>query len=293
MNSQAAPFHRGELQAQELAGMTPSGCGIRAFMPSQHQDFFRSLRFMLLATLDERGWPIATVLFGEPGFVRGLDQKTLRVAVEAYENEILPIPDAEKRVGMLGIDFATRRRNRVNGRIALRDSQGFTVTVEESFGNCPKYIVPRRLSVAPKISPSIAFAFDCLDDQARALIARSDIMFVATGTGSGLKGGNVDISHRSGSTGFVAIDADILTVPDFSGNHYFNTLGNLLLEPRAALLFIDFMNGDILQLQGRAEILWDMKSPTRLPAVERHWRLHVEQGQWRRDALPLRWQTWG
>ncbi len=292
MNSQAAPFHRGELQAQALAGMTPSGCGIRAFMPMQHQDFFASLRFMLLATHDEYGWPIATVLHGEPGFVRCLDQNTLRVAVGAHENVIRPMQDAEKKVGMLGIDFATRRRNRVNGRIVLSDSQGFTAAVEESFGNCQKYIVPRRLSVAPDTSPSIAFAFDSIDDQARALVARSDTMFVATSTGSGLNGGSIDISHRSGPPGFVDVDADVLTVPDFSGNHYFNSLGNLLLEPRAALLFIDFTNGDILQLQGRAEILWDMANPTRLPAVERHWRLHVEQGQWRRGALPLRWQTW-
>ena len=40
-------------------------------------------------------------------------------------------------------------------------------------------------------------------------------------------------------------------MPDFRGNRYMNTLGNLLAEPRAALLFIDFDRGDVLHLQGK------------------------------------------
>jgi predicted pyridoxine 5'-phosphate oxidase superfamily flavin-nucleotide-binding protein len=195
-------------------------------------------------------------------------------------------------VGMLGIDFATRRRNRVNGRVAARDTQAFTLAVEESFGNCPKYIVQRRLSVAPPSPPSAAFTLDGLGDAARALVARSDTMFIATSAGREAARGGVDISHRGGPAGFVQAEGNVLTVPDFTGNHYFNTLGNLLLEPRGALLFIDFSGGDLLQLQGRTEVLWNMADGARMPAAERHWRLHVQRGQLRRDALPLRWQAW-
>ncbi|XLM22644.1 pyridoxamine 5'-phosphate oxidase family protein, partial [Chromobacterium piscinae] len=61
-------------------------------------------------------------------------------------------------------------------------------------------------------------------------------------------------SHRGGKPGFVKIDGDTLTIPDFAGNGYFNTLGNLLRHPRAGLLFIDFSSGDTLQLAGRAEV---------------------------------------
>ena len=59
-----------------------------------------------------------------------------------------------------------------------------------------------------------------------------------------------DISHRGGRPGFVRVDGDVLTIPDFRGNRYFNTLGNLIAEPRASLLFVDFETGDLLQLQG-------------------------------------------
>jgi hypothetical protein len=67
----------------------------------------------------------------------------------------------------------------------------------------------------------------------------------------------VDISHRGGPPGFVTLGSNgDLIVPDYRGNRYFNTLGNLLGDPRAALLFIDFERGDLLQLQGSVTIDW-------------------------------------
>ena len=50
---------------------------------------------------------------------------------------------------------------------------------------------------------------------------------------------------------------DILWLPDYPGNYMFNTLGNLLVEPRAGLLFLDFERGDALQLTGRGEPRWE------------------------------------
>jgi hypothetical protein len=60
------------------------------------------------------------------------------------------------------------------------------------------------------------------------------------GTGAAF---GADISHRGGLPGFVRVQGDELTIPDFRGNRYFNTLGNLIAEPRASLLFIDFEKG--------------------------------------------------
>ena len=292
MTIATGPFHRGELQAQALAGGGASGAGVRAFMSEQHRHFFASLRFMLLAVLDEQGWPAATVVHGAPGFAESVDERSLRVAPAAQDDPVLHLLAPGKMAGMLGIDFATRRRNRVNGRIAARDTQGFTLAVEESFGNCPKYIVPRRVFVASGSPLPAVDAFDGLHDAARRLVAGSDTMFIATNAGWDADRGGVDVSHRGGPAGFVQAEGNSLTVPDFAGNRYFNTLGNLLLDPRAALLFIDFSSGDLLQLQGRAEVLWNMADAARIPAAERHWRLHVERGQLRRGALPLRWQAW-
>jgi hypothetical protein len=124
-----------------------------------------------------------------------------------------------------------------------------------------------------------------LDGPARAAIVAADTLFVASTDG----GAGVDISHRGGRPGFVRVDGDTLTVPDFAGNRYFNTLGNLLVDPRAALLFADFTRGDLLHLQGRVEIAWQVPDGERLDGAERLWRLHVTQAWRRRGALPLHW----
>ncbi|HKY46193.1 MAG TPA: pyridoxamine 5'-phosphate oxidase family protein [Pyrinomonadaceae bacterium] len=73
----------------------------------------------------------------------------------------------------------------------------------------------------------------------------------------------MDVSRRGGETGFVRIDGSRLTIPDFAGNRFFNTLGNLLLNPRAGLLFIDFNSGDLLLLSGRIEIILGLSSRIR------------------------------
>jgi uncharacterized protein len=48
-----------------------------------------------------------------------------------------------------------------------------------------------------------------------------------------------------------------LVIPDYSGNRMFNTLGNIVVNPKAGLLFPDFERGRTLQLSGRATIDWD------------------------------------
>ncbi len=83
-----------------------------------------------------------------------------------------------------------------------------------------------------------------------ALIAAADTFFIATAVGAeaGAAAG-VDVSHRGGRPGFVQVnDHRTLTIPDYAGNHHFNTFGNLELNPRAGLLFVEFQRGDLLYL---------------------------------------------
>ncbi len=285
---ETGPFHRGELIAHALAGTgTPGAVGIRPFMPDQHREFFALLPYLFVATTDAEGWPVATVLTGPPGFVQSPDPVTLTVAARPRAGE----PGAELFVagqpfGALGLDFATRRRNRANGRITAAGEDGLMLQVLQSFGNCPQYIQTRAVGTAPASSaPAEAIAFPT--PEALAQIARADTMFVATNAAG--ENGGVDISHRGGLPGFVKAAGDVLTVPDFRGNRFFNTLGNLLLDPRAALLFVDFETGDLLHLQGRVEIDWEPPPEGWPEGVQRQWRFKVEHAWRRAAALPLRW----
>lgn len=285
------PFHAGELAAQALAGVgTPGATGIRPFMPDQHRDFFALLPYLFIATVGDDGWPVATVLTGPPGFVRSPDPTTLTVAAGPRAGE----PGAElfaagRPFGALGLDFATRRRNRANGLItAAGQGGGLKLQVLQSFGNCPQYIQTRAVAPGPaSVLPAEAIAFPT--PEAQAQIARSDTMFVATNAGDDSGCGGVDISHRGGLPGFVKALGEVLTIPDFRGNRFFNTLGNLVLDPRAALLFVDFETGDLLHLRGRVEIDWEPAAGAWPEGVQRQWRFMVERA-WRRPAaLPLRW----
>jgi uncharacterized protein len=287
MNS--SPFHAGELDAQTLAGGGASGAGIRRFMHDEQRSFFRSLPYIFVATADAGGWPLATMLTGQSGFVHACDPVTLRV--DALPDRPDPADAglaAGQGIGLLGIDFSTRRRNRVNGQIADHDARGFTVVVHQCFGNCGKYIQRRVARHAPRPAGSVD-VLSALDAKACAAIANADTLFVASRSRPqfGAAGG-LDISHRGGRPGFIAVDGDCLFIPDFPGNRYYNTLGNLLGEPRGSLLFIDFENGDLLELQGLVTINWSAQGHA-FRGAERLWRFQVVRGQRRHAACPLRW----
>lgn len=280
------PFHEGELKAQALAGQSSRGTGIRSFMPDQHREFFALLPYIFAAGLDTAGHPIATVLTGEAGFVASPSPTELAIAARPSPHDpAMTAFGAGAPIGLLGLDFRTRRRNRANGTISVLADAGLTVEVRESFGNCAKYIQSREPVRVPAVTAP-AEAFAGLDTEARALILRSDTLFIASAAARG-----VDISHRGGLPGFIAVEGDSLTVPDFAGNSYFNTLGNLMLEPAASLLFIDFASGDVVQIQGETEILWGGPQLAGLVGAQRLWRFHSRRGWRRRAALPLRWSA--
>jgi predicted pyridoxine 5'-phosphate oxidase superfamily flavin-nucleotide-binding protein len=281
------PFHKGELIAQALAGGDPFNAPIRNRMPDQHRTFFPLLPFVCEAVADDEGWPLATLVQGPPGFATSPDPARLQVAA-------LPAPDDPVRarlvagapVGMLGIDLATRRRNRLNGVLAQVGEGGFAVDVAQSFGNCPRYIHVRSLQPVER-TPGPVTAFDAdLPARARTMLAETPTLFVASASGADVQAGaaGLDISHRGGLAGFARLDGDVLVVPDYAGNRYFNTLGNFLAEPRASIVVADFSTGDVLQLQGVVDVDWTAADVEQGPPVERTWRFRIVRG-WLRTAV--------
>ena len=283
------PFHADEVAAQTRAGVVTMRSGIRGLMPEQHRSFFAALPYLLVATSDVTGWPLAALLEGDPGFVTSPDPATLRIdALPGASDPAVGMIRVADEIGLLGIDLETRRRNRANGIVSSVDGGGFTVTVRQSFGNCPQYIQRRAITRA-QACETPARELTSLGPEARALIQRADTFFVASRSRAQIgTGGGADISHRGGQPGFVRIESDTLLVPDFRGNRYFNTLGNLLGEPRASLLFPDFESGDLLQLQGLAGIDWSAAAAARVPGAERIWQLKITRGWYRRRAAALR-----
>lgn len=294
-------FHPGEQAVQMRVGVreTSEAMGqraIRAEMPEQHRVFFAQLPFLVFGALDRDGQPWATLLSGSPGFAHALDAGALRVdALPAITDPLYNALSIGSPVGVLGLEPSTRRRNRVNGLLRDIDDGGFVIGVAQSFGNCPQYIRIREVSDVAHVAAPVAEApRNALDNEAQSQIAGADTFFIATyfaGDSAADTTAGADVSHRGGKPGFVRVDdARTLVWPDFRGNAYFNTLGNLYQNPRAGLLFVDFISGDFLHVAGDAEILWDDETQSGFAGAQRLVRLHVREVRRVRGALPAAWR---
>ncbi|MBC7939309.1 MAG: pyridoxamine 5'-phosphate oxidase family protein [Chitinophagaceae bacterium] len=293
------PFHAGELAVQQRLGIAERMLEIgqrvvRTHLPEQHREFYAQLPFVMVGSVDGQQRPWASVLVGEQGFIQSPHERQLNFAARPVPGD--PLAEGLKPgapLGFLGIELHTRRRNRVNGQVRDVSDQGFSVDVAQTVGNCPQYIQGREMDWvrdSRDLQPRSREALSALDAPARQLISQADTLFIA----SHAPGAGADVSHRGGRSGFVHIEDDhTFLVPDFTGNFLFMTLGNLALDPRAGVLFIDFESGDLLTLTGRAEVVWDgelLKSIEAFEGAERAWRFHVESGWRLRAALPLRWR---
>ncbi|PSN17550.1 flavin-nucleotide-binding protein [filamentous cyanobacterium CCP5] len=297
-----SPFHRGERAIQERLGaleqMDDFGRRIiREFLPEQHRQFYAQLSYFLVGTVDGAGNPWASILVGKPGFITTPNDRTLHIAAQPLSGDPLAETlQVGRDIGFLGIELHTRRRNRVNGVVSAITPDGFEVQVSQTFGNCPKYIQARQFDLAafdPTATKPI-HTLTSFGEVEREAIAAADTFFIATAYLDDAAGAarGVDVSHRGGNPGFVHIDSDTLTVPDFSGNGHFNTFGNIEVNPRAGLLFIDFEQGNLLYLTGRAEVIWDGEPEIAAYAgAERLFQFHLTQGIRVEGSLPLTWST--
>jgi len=293
--SATTTWHAGEVAMQRAAGVDERLAELgprvlRDHMPEQHREFFEQLPLLFVGSLDAQQRPWASVLSGWPGFVATPDARHLRV--DAWPRRGDPLCGGlalGADLGLLGIEPATRRRNRMNGTVVVLDEAGFEVRVDQSFGNCPQYIQarsPRWVERAPAEPVELG---PRLDAAAGGLIARADTLFIA----SAAPGAGADVSHRGGRPGFVHVEIDqdraVLTFPDFRGNFFFNTLGNLVAHPKAGLLFVDYATGDVLQVTGRATIVASGPEVEAFAGAQRMVRIEVDAGVWWAQVLPFTW----
>jgi predicted pyridoxine 5'-phosphate oxidase superfamily flavin-nucleotide-binding protein len=298
MTAAKSPFHIGEQTIQSLAGvrdlMERKGRAvIRDYMPEQHRAFFAALPFMVVGLADQNGHPWATTLSGPPGFMNSAQANLL--AIKAWLDLDDPLHSCIRDgapVGGLGIELSTRRRNRINGRIEnCIIGEGFAIRVQQSFGNCPKYIQARTERQRPRseVAPECRMGSH-LDDSDVRFIAEADTFFIASRSaqlGQDEPSQGLDVSHRGGLPGFVRVISQTeVSFPDFSGNLLFNTLGNLEADARAGLLFIDFHSGRMLHIIGRARIRWDVPETMRSSGVERLIFLDIQCIVNRGNAFP-------
>ena len=306
-------FHQGELDVQAMANESAialrNGQVISSNILPGAIPFIAQQNMLVVSSVDPKGLPWSSVLFGTPGFIQANNSGALlldtsKMLINEHDplwRNILNNP----QVGVLAIELSTRRRFRVNGRIqnisneiegvANNEKQTlanslFEIIVQQAYPNCPKFIQRRNLKIEdqayseklPKPLTGNALTPEIID-----VISQSDSFFVSSA--SILKGKNehsVDASHRGGFPGFIKVlENNRLLIPDYQGNSMFNTLGNIHVYPKAGIIIVDFENSRVLQLSGSAKILWNQQDDTNHSSgTKRFWELSVEK--WQETQIP-------
>ena len=296
----ASPFHPGEQAVQTWAGVRDKAESLgqrmlTAELVDAQRAFFAELSFVVAAfvdtQVDDKGRPQAELVTGPPGFIEVSDAGNARISRANNNGPAAPgaalwsaAPGSP--LGLLGIDLARRRRNRINGTVIESGAGGVKVRIDQGYGNCPKYITRRPWDAVLFAGGYTQHRSSEVTDEVAALIGRTDTFFIASSSGPTLvdsqgsgssfpsaenKPGTfleniktsawgADVSHRGGDPGFLAWDGRTLSFDDYPGNNLFNTLGNLQQYPACGLLLMDFATGDIVQIAGFAKLSRQDKS---------------------------------
>jgi ferredoxin-NADP reductase/predicted pyridoxine 5'-phosphate oxidase superfamily flavin-nucleotide-binding protein len=299
-----SPYHEGELAIQQRVDETETARinagAIDKTILAGALRFIEQQPMVVIGSMDPKGQVWVSTLFGNPGFIRAVDNKTLELDIsqprsaecDPLWNNLLENPD----VGLLVIELGSRRRIRINGRARKVSAKRILIDVERAYPNCPKYIQRRdwkTLDTNEQHATTPGTFGEKLNESQKKLIQNADTLFVA----SAHPDHGVDASHRGGHPGFVHIfNNQQLRIPDFTGNSMFNTLGNFTSYPYAGIIFVDFgsdiSGGRLLQLTGKAEILWDMDDSQQDDSLKetggtrRYWQFDITR--WQESVLPYR-----
>lgn len=288
-----ATFHEGEITVQQQAGVRwmaeRVGQSIHPTLPRDAQRFLQAQPFVVVGGADGAGRVWATLLRGAPGFMQALDERTVRL--ETLPREGNPLREAWSEtapIGLIALEPSTRRRLRLNGTAQIRHGD-LLIEADQVYFNCPKYIQTRRLEStnAPAVTNGAVQWGTALSTEQTRFIEAADTFFIA----SFAPESGADASHRGGTPGFVRVEGEQqLTFPDYAGNSMFNTLGNLESNPRAGLLFVDWEQGDTLQLSGTARVNWDPRSVARFAGAERVVEFEIDAVVATKSAAGWHWE---
>jgi hypothetical protein len=286
-------YHSGELKVQRRVGAEQAANNIsRMIHPviaHVFVDFIQSQPMVIIGSVDPNGMAWASVLCGHPGFMTVMDEQTLRI--NAFSDGTDPLRENlrdNNQLGLLIIDFATQRRLRLNGTVVL-EADGFSLRTRQVYSNCPRYIQARTSELSDDVTPTprVVQQAAALSEELQQWIRKADTFFIA----SFHPHSGADASHRGGFPGFVqVVDEQTVLWPEYNGNGMFNTLGNIIENPEAGLLFVDFEQGGTLQLSGTARIIWDEARAAPFPGAERLVQFKFRKVVKTENATVLRWK---
>lgn len=144
----AAQAHDGS-RAQYARAFESGGEIQYAELGPEEEAFIHAQRSFYMATVSETGWPYVQHRGGKPGFLRVVDARTLAFTDLPGNRQFISIGNLahNDRVALILVDYAHRRRMKLLGRLAVREStdparpgREMTIHVEAYDWNCPQHI---------------------------------------------------------------------------------------------------------------------------------------------------------
>src|SRR5580692_12066484 len=146
-------FHAGELAVQRRAGTREEAERLSPMLePAELRGgivaFLADRTFAVITARDADGRLWSSPLTGPAGFLEAVTPTTLSIHARLEEGDPLHGLPAGQQAGLVVVEFATRRRVRVNGTLSAVGGRGLAIEVEQAYGNCPQYIHQRLLAPA-------------------------------------------------------------------------------------------------------------------------------------------------
>ncbi|KAL9035722.1 MAG: hypothetical protein Q9180_004707 [Flavoplaca navasiana] len=317
IHSNQIEWHHGEASIQKKLHVPYQDNPTSPFLSPHAARLLPHVSLLALGTLDDAGRPWTTLLGGAPGFIRPVGQSIVGIKTPVdplydpvinillngkYQGENVDQGKTTRLVSGLGIHLATRSRVKLAGklvagaldRISMQDygemaEAQLVIKVEQSLGNCPKYLNKKEIVPAVVPKPALASSKVPLPVEAINLLLRADVFFISSCHGHLTMGTN----HRGGSAGFCRVLKNddygtILVYPEFSGNRLYQTLGNLQTTPKAGIVVPDFDSGDVLHLTGTTEILIGKEAADLLPRSNVAVKVQIEDARFIQNGLTFR-----
>jgi ferredoxin-NADP reductase/predicted pyridoxine 5'-phosphate oxidase superfamily flavin-nucleotide-binding protein len=319
--SMAMGWSEGESKMHSLLRLPPQDNPTSAMLTPQASFMLQRAPLLAIGTLDEESRPWTALWGGAPGFSEPIgggfvgtrtlvdskhDPVVQAVVGGAAKGDMLQPQGSGKMVAGLAIDLVTRKRVKIAGKIVAgtvrsvsidseegmslppdapqtQDQIQLVTKIEQSLGNCPKYLNQYELRPA-LLTPSLLSSGATLSPEARRLIERADVFFLSTSSAV-----DMDTNHRGGAPGFLRIlSSSSIIYPEYSGNRLYQSLGNVALNPRIGITVPDFETGDVLYTTGSAEILIGADAQNVIPGTNLAVQINLADTRFVQHGLAFR-----
>lgn len=212
-------WHAGETAMHDLLKVPPTVNPTAPGLPPRYHNRILHSPLLAVGALDDHGRPWTTLWGGSRGSTRAVAEDTIAVQSrvgKAYDPVFQAIWDGasegvgdvnsqERGISALAIDLETRDRVKLAGKfiagaVVPDDQVQAALYIEESLGNCPKYLNKKSITEHDVAGARLEGEGVPLSEDAAGLVERADVFFVTTANEIGM-----DTNHRGGERGFVRI----------------------------------------------------------------------------------------